>query len=246
MSKGDDYTLKHWASQMWTGMYAHACTLRVAECLSVCVLGSLIPFLRRISSPHQLSSPILGIGVAHFRVITLDLLNHCFFWSLSSNDAKTRTKEEEKKKGSHFRAEGRNYSEARSPLSALTMCFSALSFPLFGSLQPAGKNVSVLSVIAAPNQIKSQLSSSRWSNGIMDGPVWKQTDSRREDEMGVMDSRAAERGANNKHNVLNSTTKLQTCTCLWSLLMLTRSKEKMWSSAPTSSRPRSSSNRKVS
>lgn len=135
MSKGDDYTLKHWASQMWTGMYAHACTLRVAEYLSVCVLGTLIPFLRRISSPHQLSSPILGIGVAHFRVITLDLLNHCFFWSLSSNDAKTRTKEEEEKKRLTLPSRGQKL--------------------LRGSLSPVGVDYVFLSTFLSPVRLSA-------------------------------------------------------------------------------------------
>lgn len=38
----------------------------------------LVPLLDFISSLDQLSFPVFGICTAHFRVITLDLLNHCF------------------------------------------------------------------------------------------------------------------------------------------------------------------------
>lgn len=50
---------------------------------------------------------------------------------------------------------------------------------VFGPLQPAGKNVSVLWMIAAESdeKKKSLLSYSRWRKGIMDSSVRTKTDS---------------------------------------------------------------------
>lgn len=99
MSKGMIIYSKHgcnWAhffaggltdvDRQWKCMHMHELYVHYyGHKKNVCVCPSytythtfLILFLDFISSLDQLSFPLLGICIAHFSVITLDLLNHCF------------------------------------------------------------------------------------------------------------------------------------------------------------------------
>ena len=104
-----------------------------------------------LSPPQdQLSFPLLGTCVVHFRVITLDLLNHCFFRLYLVMTQRSEQRSIDGKK-IHIRAKGEKEFRDKLPLSlSLSLGTDYVFFSTFivlpSSRQPVSKSVSVLCV----------------------------------------------------------------------------------------------------
>lgn len=84
-----------------------------------------------ISSLDQLSFPLLATCVAHFRVITLDLLNHCVLVFISKwrKDLNKRAKKKKKKHTHTSEPRAKRIQRHARSLSLHWLYFSALSYP---------------------------------------------------------------------------------------------------------------------